>query len=354
MAETSLRSVQSRTSASRRAFTLTEMLVVIGIIALLVGILLPALSAVQRKARRAETENLMQEFAKACENFQQQFGFYPGIVPDAILNRDPKITGTENALLHMCGGAIPQDDPNYAASPWTEVTFDGGPLGTFRIKLNTFTSDGQTYTRIGEGPRIRGTQYKSFFSPKATDLVAVKGQGIGADATAADPYHIPDLVDSWGQPIVYMRQLRENGSTLVRGVVPTESLNDAMFAYGPIRPYVESAELGELGANQSASVLNSASAARRNATLAQIIRNVSYGPVGGTSTNLDAPNQGQKRGAIALLSAGADGIYFSKFDGIGSPNNPKSDIVGIDATTGNPKGPYAMEEYDDVRVFAGG
>lgn len=344
----------TRPAPRRAAFTLTEMLVVIGIIALLVGILLPALSRVQAQARRTETQNLMQEFAKACENFQQQFGFYPGIVPEAILSRDPKISGTENALLHLCGGAIPEDDPNYASSTWTEVVFNGGSAGNFRIKLNTFQSGGLTYTRIGEGPRIRGTQYKSFFSPKGSDLVAIKGQGIGATAQTQDPYNIPDLIDSWGQPIVYLRQMRENGSTLVRGVTTAESLNDAMFAYGGIRPYTESAELGELGANQADSVLNSAAAARRNATLAQIIRNVSYGPVGGTSANPDAPNQGQKRGAIALFSAGPDGVYFSKFDGIGSPNAPRSDIVSIDATTGNPKGAEAIDNYDDVRVFAGG
>jgi hypothetical protein len=138
-----------------------------------------------------------------------------------------------------------------------------------------------------------------------------------------------------------MRQLRENGSTLVRGATANESLNDSMFAYGPIRPYVESVELGELSADQTASVLNAAAAANRNPTLAQIIRNVSYGPA-------NQPNQGQKRGAIALISAGPDGVYFSKFDGIGTPNNPQTDVIN---TT---KGPAAIEEYDDVRVFAGG
>ncbi|MFM1823865.1 MAG: hypothetical protein RI967_2131 [Planctomycetota bacterium] len=328
-----------RAASSRRGFTLTEMLVVIGIIALLIGILLPALSRVQERARKTQSENLMQEFAKACEVFQQQFGFYPGIVPEAILAADPKISGTENAILHLCGGAIPQDDPAYNVAPynsWTEIVFNGGStFGTFAIRVNP--------AKVGEGPRVRGVQYKSFFSPKADDLIASPGQYGGANADdpfADDPYRIPDLLDSWGTPILYMRQMRPQGSTLVAGALPADSMVDCIFAFQPLRPYLNSSALGELGQDQANSILRAATANQQNATLAQIIRNPAYGTA-------SAPLTSSPRGAIVVMSAGKDGIFFARNDGPGSQTSPVVNIVTI------PAGPYAVNEYDDIRVFGG-
>lgn len=334
----------ARQARSARGFTLTEMLVVIGIIAILIGIVLSALSRTQEKARRTETENLMQEFAKACETFQQQFGFYPGIVPESFLAADPKITGTENAILHLCGGGIPQDDPNYSSpqysgASWTEITFTNGGA-TFRIKVNP--------AKVGEGPRIRGTQYKSFFSPKSDALAPVPGQGLaaaGTDPYANDPYRLPDLVDSWGQPIIYMRQMRAQGSTLVAGAQATESMADCMFAFQPIVAYINSVELGDLGQAQIGnSILRTTPAANQSATLAQIIRNPSFGAPG-------TPNAGAPSGAVVLISAGRDGIFFWNKDGPGTPTAVINDIV---SAVVNPQGPYTVKQYDDVRVFSGG
>ena len=98
-------------------FTITELLIVIGIIVLLIGILLPALGKVNERAKVAETNATMEEFAKACEAFRQEFGFYPGIVPEEILASDPQISGTENAIFHLMGGAIDQNDPEYNQAP---------------------------------------------------------------------------------------------------------------------------------------------------------------------------------------------------------------------------------------------
>ena len=73
-----------RTRHRLRAFTITELLVVVGIIVLLIGLLLPALGRVRQKARVTQTSSTLEEFAKACDAFNQQFGYYPGVVPEYI------------------------------------------------------------------------------------------------------------------------------------------------------------------------------------------------------------------------------------------------------------------------------
>jgi len=195
-------------SQPRRGFTLIEIMVVIGIIALLIGILLPALSKVQERAKVTQTMGLMQEFAKACDAFQQEFGRYPGLVPEEILANDPQISGTENALLELMGGGVRKNDVDtstytntttgYSADGWVELTFTPTGQPDFKVKINI--------GKMGEGPRINGKQYPPFFAPKAAELRPVEGQMSGKTRTKGPSAagNIPDLVDSWGNPIIFL------------------------------------------------------------------------------------------------------------------------------------------------------
>ena len=161
----------SRTPERRSSggFTLTEMLVVIGIIALLIGILLVALSAVQERARKTQTTNLMEEFGKACETFQQQFGFYPGLVPEAILAGDPKISGTENAILHLCGGGV------------AEGSTEGGSVGAALVSWIPLGSGSAVQVALGvmkaDGRCCLVPQPDHMIDFEAGDQILVLGDG---------------------------------------------------------------------------------------------------------------------------------------------------------------------------------
>jgi type II secretory pathway pseudopilin PulG len=328
---------------SRRAFTITELLVAIGIIVLLIGILLPALAKALGNAKRSQTSSTLQEFAKAIEAFQQEFGYYPGIVPEDVLASDPRISSTENAILHLMGGAVGEDDPNYGSftTGWTVITLGTGGK-TFSLKVNGF--------EIGKGPRIAGKQYAPFFSPKSDEFSVAAGQVGGITGNDPVAIELPDVLDAWGTPVLYFRAAREVGAL----VGPVAS---ARFNLETNAPYVRSTGLGDLGKSQEASLLNPESDVEPDefATLAQFIRNPAFGAS-------NAPLQGTGRGKFALVSAGPDGIYFSKNDGFGTQTKPWIDVVTSTSTPGsgnspgkgNPGGPAALDRYDDVRVFGGG
>lgn len=364
-----------RDRRASRAFTLVELLVVVGIIALLIGLLLPALGKVVQRAKSTQTLGTMQNFAKACDAYFQEFGEYPSAIPDSVLYRDtateqrlPRITAMENAILGLMGGfrtRVGQDaDQEYdnfgvglPPDQILELQFPGGASGEpdFRIKI--------IKTRIGEGPFRNGRQYSPFMTPRARELAEAVGQ---LDATTGLPEDnparaLPELVDAWGSPIAFVKQQRGIGPLVPRP--PNDPRG--RFERDGMRAYTGSTGLGELSQDQTQanqlgfSVLNTGAvanngaigAAARDLTLGQIIRHPGLGMQLTTATN-DAERvySGTARGKYFVFSAGADGIFFSRRE-LGLATGAATDIV---SSATNPDGPKVLDKFDDLVVAGGG
>jgi len=127
-------------AAARRAFTMVELMVVIGIILLLAGILVPTVSSALKMGHKAACQSRIVELNDGCTQFKSDTKYYPG-------QRNPDWPGTMSGAqsgAQVLAKAMFWKDPSTAtsgpvshyASYKTEDMLDGSENAAY---LNTIS-----------------------------------------------------------------------------------------------------------------------------------------------------------------------------------------------------------------------
>lgn len=96
-----------------RAFTLVELLVVIGIIALLLGFLLPAVQSAREASRKLQCSNNLKQLGIGFSSYENSFGCYP---VGRYMTYDPKYAGNN----YPCTSRYPDQSAFLAILPLIE------------------------------------------------------------------------------------------------------------------------------------------------------------------------------------------------------------------------------------------
>jgi prepilin-type N-terminal cleavage/methylation domain-containing protein len=154
---------------TRLAFTLIELLTVIAIIAILMGLLFPAIGLVKEQANKARAKNDVSNIVTAIRTYNVEYGKYPSVVdktkPTSEDSVKDAICGDEaagaepdatNSKLFNTLRAIPEGinkEPLHGLNPKRVVFFEGRSVSNIQQPRGGFVD------KEGAGENVKGNYY---------------------------------------------------------------------------------------------------------------------------------------------------------------------------------------------------
>jgi prepilin-type N-terminal cleavage/methylation domain-containing protein len=247
---------------TRRAFTLVELLIVVAIIAALIAILVPGLSAIRRQANKAAAVGQLSALRTGLDQYFADFNMYP---PSTLTANFGTITPQHGSSMLAEGllGYLPGNIDGGGTS-----VGDPNDMG-FRTNRNAAAMGGRLY-----GPYAPSDPKN--FSGKA-------------------------FVDPWQNEVLYYRSTQA-----ASGLPPTTAPTGNIF--GTANSYFISTDCASSTASDTGSTANPPpSALNPKGTLSF------YSLIGGSnSASIGGPVSGSS--SYLLISAGSDEIYFTADD----------------------------------------
>ena len=148
-----------RRSPAPRAFTLIELLVVIAIIAILMGLLFPALTKIKDRARQVQAHNDVLNIVAAVTHYQTEYGKYPMVAAaahsgDALVgDADAKATIDNSALFDTLRAIDRGLNERHALNPRRIVFLEGR------------TASDASEPRAGFADKAESKKRGSFYDP---------------------------------------------------------------------------------------------------------------------------------------------------------------------------------------------
>ena len=175
-----------KTRSLQSAFTLIELLTVIAIIAILMGLLFPAIAAVKESGRKASAKNDVMQIVAAVKQYHTEYGKYPPLVAQKQEKKgnasaqddyvgDPESGAKEmNSVLFNTLRAIPEaPNDQHKMNPRRVVFFEGKSVSNPDSPKSGFVEKAGSGGGGGSGGGSGGNTKGGFYDPWGRQYIVI-------------------------------------------------------------------------------------------------------------------------------------------------------------------------------------